>query len=235
MNLIELYINFFITLFALLDPIGNVPVFAAATRSYSDASRRWLVVYISAFAALFLSFFFFTGLALLQFFGISMDAFRLAGGILLLLLGLDMTRGDFLAKFGEVELMEDVTDAPARPWGSLVHAQRHFERLVVPFTIPLLIGPGAISTVIIQAGEAQKYGWMGMATGMAALLTTVLAVMVILSLSGTISRLLGRVGTVVVIRVLGLILAALAIQIIILALSGITQGVIQPSAAHPYS
>ncbi|MDC7683020.1 MarC family protein [Asticcacaulis sp. BYS171W] len=236
MGLVELYVNFFITLFALLDPIGNVPIFAAATRTQSDSSRRWLIVYISAFAALFLSFFFFTGLGLLQFFGISMDAFRIAGGILLFLLGLDMTRGDFLSMFEETEsLTEETLDAHGMPLRGRDRAKKSFEKFVVPFAIPLLIGPGAISTVIIQAGEAQKWGVTGMAVGLGAIVSAALATMLAFFFSGSISKLLGRVGMVVVIRVLGLILCALAIQIIISAVSVITHDIIVPAAAHPYS
>jgi multiple antibiotic resistance protein len=235
MGLVEFYVNFFITLFALLDPIGNVPIFAAAARTQSESSRRWLVIYISAFAALFLSFFFFTGLALLQFFGISMDAFRIAGGILLFLLGLDMTRGDFLAMFEETEsLTDDTIDAHGIPLRGRERAKKSFEKFVVPFAIPLLIGPGAISTVIIQAGNAQKFGVMGMVTGVGAILTTSLAVMLTFLFTGSISKLLGRVGMVVVIRVLGLILCALAVQIIITAVGEITSDIILPAAANPY-
>lgn len=237
MNLVEFYVNFFITLFALLDPIGNVPIFAAATRTHSLSSRRWLVFYISIFSALFLSFFFFTGLKLLQFFGISMDAFRVAGGILLFLLGLDMTRGDFLAMFEEAEQLKDSGDTgkDSKVLTGRASAKINFEKLVVPFAIPLLIGPGAISTVIIQAGEAQKHGWAGMLVGLGAILSTAVAIFVTFFFTGAISKLLGRVGMVVVIRVLGLILCALAIQIIISALSVITHDIINPSAAHPYA
>ncbi|WAC47339.1 MarC family protein [Asticcacaulis sp. SL142] len=237
MNLVEFYVNFFITLFALLDPIGNVPIFAAATRSHSKSTRKWLTFYIAIFSALFLSFFFFTGLKLLQFFGISMDAFRIAGGILLFLLGLDMTRGDFLAMFEEVEHVNEKPDADkqVKILTGRASANISFEKLVVPFAIPLLIGPGAISTVIIQAGEAQKYGWAGMLVGLGAILSTAVAIFLTFFFTGTISKLLGRVGMVVVIRVLGLILCALAIQIIISSLSVITQDIITPAAAHPYA
>eukprot|EP01042_Synura_sphagnicola_P023656 gene23656-30200_t len=68
MTLIEFYVNFFITLFALIDPIGNVPIFAAATQTQSTASRRLLTLYISIFTALILTLFFFAGLNILKFF-----------------------------------------------------------------------------------------------------------------------------------------------------------------------
>ena len=101
MSLTEYAVNFFVALFALLDPIGNVPVFAAATAGALAAGRRWVAVYISLFAFLFMTFFFFSGLALLEFFGISLPAFRIAGGVILFLMGLEMARDDFTAMFAD--------------------------------------------------------------------------------------------------------------------------------------
>ena len=145
-------VNFFIALFALIDPIGNVPVFAAATAGGVAAGRRWVAVYISLFAFAFMSFFFFTGLSLLEFFGISLPAFRMAGGIILFLLGLDMVRGD---------MATSVEAADSTPGEGRAHARKRFERMIVPFAMPLLIGPGAISTVIIYASEAKDFGATG--------------------------------------------------------------------------
>src|SRR5215470_16752106 len=150
----EFGVNFFVAMFALIDPIGNVPVFAAATAKASPAGRRWFALYISLFALGFLAFFFFTGLGVLKFFGISLPAFRIAGGILLLLLGLDMARKDMTAAFSDPSEEHEAIDARG-------YAQRRFERLVVPFAMPLLIGPGAISTTIIYAGEARQFGLTG--------------------------------------------------------------------------
>ncbi|MBV9510670.1 MAG: MarC family protein, partial [Caulobacteraceae bacterium] len=129
MSLAHLAVNFFVALFALIDPVGNVPVFAAATGSASPAGRRLLALYIALFALAFMAFFFFTGLGILQFFGISLAAFRIAGGILLFLLGLDMVRGDFAERFTD--------PAEAEPSTFGVYARRRFERLVVPFAMPL--------------------------------------------------------------------------------------------------
>jgi multiple antibiotic resistance protein len=150
MSLAELSVNFFIALFALIDPIGSVPVFAAATVGASAPTRRLLAAFIAFFAFVFLTFFFFTGLGILQFFGISLPAFRIAGGVLLFLLGLDMARDDFTSRFTEAPEAEG-----AAPTSGAQHALRRFERLVVPFAMPLLIGPGAISTVVIYASEAR--------------------------------------------------------------------------------
>src|SRR5580692_9566550 len=98
MSLADLSVNFFVALFALIDPVGNVPVFAAATVGATAAGRRLLAFYIALFSMVFLSLFFFSGLAILQFFGVSLPAFRIAGGILLFLMGLDMARNDFTTR-----------------------------------------------------------------------------------------------------------------------------------------
>lgn len=236
MTLVAFYVNFFITLFALIDPIGNVPIFAAATQSQSRASRRLISLYISLFTALILTVFFFAGLSILKFFGISMDAFRIAGGLILFLMGLDMARGDFLETFTHAEEVKSGGDPATgvQPLGHKESAKKSFEKLVVPFAFPLMVGPGTISTVVIQAAEAQKLGIIGLATGVAAICTTAFAVLITLLFSNTISRVFGRVGMVVVVRVLGLILCALSVQIIISSVSQITHNLILPSAAHPY-
>ena len=225
MDAVDLGVNLFVALFALVDPIGNIPIFAAATAGASLRQRLSVAALICLFAAAFLGFFFFTGISLLQFFGISLAAFRIAGGILLLLLGLDMTSGEFLKTF------HDPDHDPGDVRG---YARRRFQRLVVPFAIPLMIGPGAISTIIIQAGEAAKIGPAGQAAGVAAILAACVAAFLCFAATGPISRLLGNVGMSIVVRVLGLILCALAIQFILMGLSEALPGMISGAVTTPY-
>jgi multiple antibiotic resistance protein len=227
MGLVELSVNFFVTLFALIDPVGNIPIFAAATSSATPAGRRRVAVYIALFITAFLAFFYLTGLAILEFFGISLAAFRIAGGVLLFLLGLDMTRSDFLTTFADAGAATDTSDVRG-------YARRSFERLIVPFAMPLLIGPGAISAVIIQAGAAAELGYAGVAAGLGAIVAVGLATTISFWLTGPISRALGQVGMAIVVRVLGLILCALAIQFIIAGLGEATTGFISRGVAQPY-
>ncbi len=227
MNLLELGVNFFVALFALIDPIGNVPIFAAATLGATPAQRRLVAVYISLFAVVFLLIFYFGGLTVLEFFGISLSAFRIAGGILLFLLGLDMSRTDFLNSFADADAGE-IKDIRA-------YARKRFERLVVPFAMPLLIGPGAISTVIIQASEAAKFGPAGWAMGAGAIVAVGIATLLSFMLTGPITKLLGRIGMAIVVRVLGLILCAMAVQFVLVGISDATHNVIQHSVAKPYA
>jgi multiple antibiotic resistance protein len=188
-----LAVNFFVALFALIDPVGNIPLFAAATVGIAAPARRRIALYIALFAFVFLTFFYFTGVGLLQYFGISMPAFRIAGGIMLFLLGLEMARDDFTAKF-EPEAGPGDLEAAKNPGR---YARKHFERLIVPFGMPL--------TVLVAFVAA-----------------------------GVISKALGKIGMTIVVRVLGLVLCALAVQFIIVGLADATGGIIRAKAAHPY-
>ncbi|MBA4803830.1 MAG: MarC family protein [Brevundimonas sp.] len=227
MDAVDLGVNLFVALFALLDPIGNLPIFAAATAGATLRQRVSVSGLICLFAVVFLGFFFFTGLGLLQFFGISLAAFRIAGGILLLFLGLDMAREDFLKMFADADAVTDAGDVRG-------YAKRRFQRLIVPFAIPLMIGPGAISAVIIQAGEAERIGPAATLASLAAISAAGLVSFVCFSLTGPISRVLGDVGMAIVVRVLGLILCALAIQFILAGLAEAIPGMFSSIATTPY-
>jgi multiple antibiotic resistance protein len=220
-------VNFFVALFALIDPVGTVPMFAAATVGASPAARRRIALYISIFAALFLAFFYVTGAGTLRFFGISMAAFRIAGGVILFLVGLDMSRND------NADADSDAPDE-VEPVSASLYAQKHFQRLVVPFGMPLLIGPGAISTVIIYAGQNADLGLPGLVGGVLAILAVSAAILLVFSLSEIISKALGPVGMKIVVRVLGLILCAMAVQFVMIGLADAIPGLIRRGAASPY-
>lgn len=228
LTLTEFAINFFVALFALIDPIGNVPLFAAATVGSRPAGQRLTAVYIALFAFAFMSLFFVTGLSILQFFGISMPAFRIAGGILLLLLGLDMARGDLMTAFA------GATTGETAHLDTQAYARERFENLVVPFGIPLLIGPGAISSAVIYAEEAHQFGPAGIATGIAVIGAICVLIVASFWLTGIISRLLGKIGMVIVVRVLGLILCAMAVQFMLIGLAGSTTNLVRRDTASPY-
>lgn len=219
-------VNFFVALFALIDPIGNVPLFAAATAGAQPAGQRLTAAYIALFSFAFLTFFFVTGLSLLRFFGIGLAAFRIAGGALLFLLGLDMARGQFAAD------LANASDAAGLTAGA--YARREFERLVVPFAMPLLVGPGAISTAVIYAGEAKQLGLAGQAVGLAVIAAIAASILATFWFTGLINRALGRVGTIIVIRVLGLILCAMAVQFMLAGIADSTTGVMRATASTPY-
>jgi multiple antibiotic resistance protein len=219
-------VNFFVALFALLDPIGNVPLFAASTVGASSRERAQIALYISLFAAGFLIFFYFSGLSLLAFFGISMPAFRIAGGVILFILGLKMVNDDFTASFAQ---------AAGETGDQRTYVRRHIERLIVPFAMPLLIGPGAISTVIIYASQAKEFGLEGAAIGLGVIAAVALATLVSFLATPLIGRLLGKIGLSIIVRVLGLILCAMAVQFVLIGMADATHGLILRSAASPYA
>ena len=219
-------VNFFVALFALLDPVGNVPVFAASTVGASSRERAQIALYISLFAAGFLIFFYFSGLSLLAFFGISMPAFRIAGGVILFILGLKMVNDDFTASFAQ---------AAGDAGDERTYVRRHIERLIVPFAMPLLIGPGAISTVIIYASQAKEFGLEGAALGVGVIAAVALATLLSFLATPLISRLFGKIGLSIIVRVLGLILCAMAVQFVLIGMADATHGLILRSAAAPYA
>ena len=226
MSQTEFAVNFFVALFALIDPVGNVPLFAAATAGVKARDRAWISLYISLFVFFFLTFFYFTGLSLLQFFGISLPAMRNAGGVILFLLGLEMARDDFTASVAEAA---DSTGGQGR---AFVH--KRFEKMIVPFAMPLLIGPGAISSVVIYASQAKQFGMAGAAVGVGAIGAVSIATLAAFLATPILTRILGRIGLTIVVRVLGLILCALAVQFILAGFAASTIGFIRPGVANPY-
>ena len=227
MSQTEFAVNFFVALFALIDPVGIVPFFAAGTAGVSGRDRAQIALYISLFELAFLTFFYFTGLGLLAFFGISLPAFRIAGGIILLLVGLDMVRDDPSSKSA------DAVEGTA-PKAKRESVGRRFERMIVPFAMPLLIGPGAISTVIIYASQAKGFGLPGAAIGVGVIAGVSATTLLAFLLTPIITRLLGRIGLSIVVRVLGLILCAMAVQFILAGFSDATRGFIRHDTAAPY-
>lgn len=220
-------INFFVALFALIDPVGNVALFAAATPGAGAGQRAQLSALISAVVFAFLTFFYFTGIGLLAFFGISLPAFRIAGGIILFLLGLQMVRDDYTSAFADA--------ADAAPGDRGTYVRRRFEQMIVPFAMPLLIGPGAISTAIIYASQARPFGLAGAVTGLAVIVAVSLSCFLSFLATPVLTRLLGKIGMTIVVRVLGLILCAMAVQFLLAGLADSTIRLIQPGAAAPYS
>ena len=221
----EFAVNFFVALFALLDPVGNVPIFAASTLGASGRERAQIAFLISLFVLGFLTFFYFTGLSLLAFFGISLPAFRIAGAAILFMLGVSMARDDFTAEFANA--------ADAKDKDSKAYVRRRFEQMIVPFAMPMLIGPGAISTVIIYASQARGLGLPGAAVGVGVITAVAAATLLSFLSAPLLSRLLGRIGMTIIVRVLGLILCAMAVQFVLGGLAESTQGIIRPAAMAP--
>ncbi|MFN4284180.1 MAG: MarC family protein [Alphaproteobacteria bacterium] len=199
--LFDLALTAFVTLFVVLDPPGMGPIFVTITRGESAAYRRRMALRGSAVALAILLLFAFSGDLALRGLGISIAAFRIAGGILLLLIAIDMlfARATPLRRTTEAEEME---------------AEHKRDISVFPLAIPLIAGPGALTSTVLLMGRAGD-SLLAQAVVLGALLF-VMAIMLLVLLQGDrLNRLLGETGTNVVGRVLGIVLAALAVQYVI--------------------
>ena len=191
--------NALVTLLVVVDPLGLAPIFAALTRGFSEKQKRESAIRGTLLGALILFLFSLAGDVLLEALGIGLPAFRIAGGLLLFLLALDMVF--------------------ARPSGMRATTVREQEEesyqqdiSVFPLAIPLIAGPGAITTVLLYTG--------GSSPGQLALFMGVLFVVLVLTLGSLllaprVMQLFGETGANVLSRVLGVLLAALAVQFVL--------------------
>ncbi|MBI5164968.1 MAG: MarC family protein [Magnetospirillum sp.] len=199
--MLETLVYAFVAFLVILDPPGTAALFAAMTRNVAAPHRRVMAWRATAMASSMLFAFALGGEVLLKTLGITLGAFRVAGGILLFLLAADMVfarqsglRSTTPSENAETEEREDIT--------------------VFPLAFPLIAGPGAMTSVVLMMGRAGSDPWA--ALGVLAVLAVVMAILLAMLLSaGIILRLLGVTGAHVISRVLGIILAALAAQFVI--------------------
>lgn len=194
-------ITAFATLFVVIDPPGLVPLFIALTRGMGPEKRAAMARRACIIAAILLLLFGVAGESILTFIGISMSAFRIAGGILLFLTALDM-------------LFERRTQ---RREGQ--QAEADHDPSVFPLATPLIAGPGAIATMILLVGQSGP-GWPGTFWVLGLMLVMILVTYAFLLASPPLERLLGRTGTIVITRLLGMLLAALSVQFVIDGVKG---------------
>ncbi len=189
-------ISAFVTMFVVIDPIGLAPLFVALTQGETAQSRRTIALRACLTGIGVLTLFAFLGEAVLAFVGISMAAFRVAGGMLLFLTALDM-------------LFERRTKRREGQTGD----EDRTDPSVFPLGIPLIAGPGAIASVILLS--EQRPGTEGTLVALAVTCAVVLLALAMFLASGVIERALGRTGINVVTRLLGMLLAALSVQFVL--------------------
>lgn len=185
----------FFTLFVVIDPIGLSPMFIALTKGMDTAERRSVAIRASLTGFGILLLFGLFGEAVLGFMGISMSAFRIAGGVLLFLTALDML---FERRTKRRKGQAQAADDPS----------------VFPLATPLIAGPGAIATMILLTGEASG-DWLLEAALLAVMSVVILLVFVAFYIGGRVEKLLGETGINVITRLLGMLLAALAVQFVL--------------------
>jgi multiple antibiotic resistance protein len=199
----ELLISAFVTFFVVIDPPGCAPIFASLTDGTSVAHQRRMAYRSVMVATGVLLFFAAFGEPLLKALGISLDAFRIAGGIMLFLIAIDMVFEK------RTERRENRAQAVAQGAPSL-EAE---DISVFPMGIPMIAGPGTIASVMLLT--ARSNGWTETLTVLGALLLVLLMTLGSLLAAGPIMRRLGRNLEAMITRLLGVILAALAAQFVI--------------------
>ncbi|KQN71201.1 MarC family transcriptional regulator [Sphingomonas sp. Leaf67] len=198
--MIELFVSSLITFFVVIDPPGCAPIYAGLTTGASDVQRRAMAIRAVGIATAILVVFALFGQALLKALGISLDSFRIAGGIMLFLIALEMVfekrtqrREDRAQKIIETHEVEDVS--------------------TFPMAMPMIAGPGSIASVMLLMSQVGD--WTARAVVLGALASILLLTLIALLAAGPLMKLLGARIEAVITRLLGVLLAALAAQFVI--------------------
>jgi multiple antibiotic resistance protein len=195
----ELFVSAFVTFLVVIDPPGCAPIFAALTRDATPVHRRAMAVRSVLIASAILLFFGLLGEDLLRALGISLSAFRIAGGIMLFLIAIDMVfekrteRRENRAQEVSASEVEDVS--------------------VFPMAIPMIAGPGSIASIMLLMARGE--GLTASLVVLGAFLATMVLTLAALLAAGPLMRLMGHKVEGVITRLLGVILAALAAQFVI--------------------
>lgn len=217
-----LIFNFAAAMLSIVNPFGNLPLFISYTAGERKRVRNWLAVFIALTVLGLLTIFLLIGTELLNFFGITIPAFQISGGILLLLTGIGMVHGK--------KTLDNPGLADKLYRDDLKEAESIFSKILVPLGIPLFVGPGAISTVILYSSRVHNqstlFGEIGVLVGIS------LVVLLTLLMADRIQRLLGAIGIEIATRLLGLVLAAIGVQFVLNGLATATVGVINPEVAR---
>lgn len=195
----------------LVDPFAALPTFLAITDGADPARRRRTALKGAFTCFVVLTSFALAGEAIFRAFGITLPAFEIAGGIILLMIGLDM--------------LEAKRSPTQEAQGETEDAARKEEAGIVPLGVPMLAGPGAITSVMVLVGQVER-PWQ-MAAILIAILITALVCYLVLGNSDKVVRLLGETGIRILVRIMGLLLVALAAQYFVNGLTDL--GII----AHP--
>lgn len=204
-----LFLKLFAALFAIMNPIANLPVFLSLTAGRGAAFERKVALTVLIGLAAGSALIGLTGDMLLKVFGISVDAFRLAGGFLILLIALNLISGEKSKSHHGTEAEQE-------------HHGEQDNPAIYPLTIPILLGPGSISTMIIYRGQVTN------AAGEIAYAAAIAAAIAVLA--GTffaapfLSRFLGQTATSVMSRIMGMILAAIAMEMMVASLKALLPG-----------
>lgn len=199
----SLYLQFFIGLIALVNPIGVVPVFYSMTADLTkeQQNRTCLLTCFSVVVILLVSFYF--GNFILNSFNISIDSFRIAGGIVVIMIALTMING----KIGEHKINKEEKNENIEEYNNIA---------VVPLAMPIMAGPGSISATIVFGSGQQT--WLGYIYSSLTIVLFGLACYILFRYSKPVIKKLGKTGSNVITRIMGLLLMSLGVEIVTTAL-----------------
>jgi len=213
---ISFFLSAFTAIFIVADPVGNVPFYVALTSGYTRGEKVRVIVRLVLFTVGVLSFFAVLGDFIFSYFGITIPAIKIAGGILLFQISLQLLQG---SRPRTKQTKREREEALMR-YGVGEDVEREAIALV-PLGIPLFAGPGTITTVIIFASQAKS---LNLPILLPLLILAIVGVMlfsaVILIFSGKILERMGDMGTLAFMRIMGIILAAFSIQFVIDGIKG---------------
>jgi multiple antibiotic resistance protein len=198
--MIELFGSALVTFLVIIDPPGCAPIFASLTRDADPAHRRAMAIRSSLIAWVILMFFALLGRPMLQALGISLASFRIAGGILLFYIAVEM-------------VFERRTERRERRADSIEGTPEADDISVFPMAMPMIAGPGSIASAMLWVSRAETP--VHVAVVLAAITVVILIVLVTLLAAGPLMRLIGDKVEAAITRILGVILAALAAQFVI--------------------
>jgi multiple antibiotic resistance protein len=205
----------FVPVFIIVSPIGAVPLFLGMTQNDTAERRRRTAWYAAIASTLALALASLVGQHIFDFFGVSIDAFRIAGGILLFIIALD---------FVQVRQTRMKTTDP-----EIAEGVEKQEVGIIPLAIPMLAGPGSIATVMVLGGSGKGVG--GMLPLLCAIVLTGIVTLVVLLLAARMQKHLAASTLGIVLRLEGLLLAAIAVQMVVTGVTNLVVASLQPAVS----
>jgi len=206
----ELFIYLFFALFSVLNPIGTVPIFVGLTQHDDLRERSRISLWTSINVAIILIIAFFIGQYILSFFGITINALRITGGIIIASSGFSLLSGKFSKKKGINKKVQ--TDI-----------QNRNDIALTPLAMPMLAGPGSISLLI--AFYQEHHSTEDMIVSSLAIITVSLAIYIVLRSAHYLSKILGASGIIAISRIVGFLTIAIGVQYIISSILSIIRGI----------
>ena len=199
----------FTSFFTLINPLGVMPIFMTMTSTLQKQERAKVARKASVIALIIIILFALSGQLLINFFGISINSFKIVGGVIFFLMGMDMLQ----ARLGKVKIKDSEVKAYAN------------DISITPLAIPMICGPGAITNAIVMMEEANSFAMQSILLG--AITLVIFLTYIILFSSSKIIKALGETGNNVMMRLMGLIVMVIAVEFFFSGLKPILQDILQ--------